>query len=311
VSAADPHKEIEMSVRAILVILLAILCGLSAAVGISKLRQPATVAAEPETTPIVVATVDITRGVSVTEDDIEIQDYPVDRVPEGALISVEQVVGRSVMIPLLAGDPVRDAKLADREAGRGISALIPKGWRAYTITTSKDSAKVAGFLLPGDKVDILYTSTRGGTGDETGGGSTTTLFQNVEILAAGQYIDAPTEKSDPRELNTVTLLITPDVVPKLDLAQATGNLSLSLRNPEDEEEANTRIATVNEIRFAQQPMQPPIIVPVPVPQLAEAETGEGEPASIEEPKKAETKIVGRIRTSRAGQQGTILIAGQD
>lgn len=291
-----------MSIRAILVIVLAIVCGLSAAVGISKLRQPTTAAAEVETTPVVVAAVDISRGVSVTEDAVEVRDYPKDQVPEGALTSIDQAVGRSVMIALLAGDPIRDGKLADAKAGRGISALIKPDMRAYSISTSKDASKVAGLVLPGDKVDILYTI-KGTFRDETGGGSTTTLLQNVEILAIDQYVDAPSEP-DPKNLNSVTLLVTPQQVTDLDLAQNTGELGLSLRNPEDDKDTHTKPSTVNGIRFAQQPVQPPIIVPVPVPQVVEVEKkAEGEQVAVAEPKER----VFRIKTLRGSQSGSVSV----
>jgi pilus assembly protein CpaB len=128
--------------------------------------------------------------------------------------------------------------------------LIPRGMRAFTITTANVTAGVAGFILPGNKVDVLLTVSSGGANDTTGGGNTTTLLQNVEILAVDQKIEAPVDnKVNASELHSVTLLVTPEQAAKLDLGQNKGTLHLTLRNPEDNVAAKVRPATVNDIQF--------------------------------------------------------------
>ena len=159
--------------------------------------------------------------------------------------------GRTILASVQAGEPLLNTKLADRDAGRGLAALVPEGMRAVTIQTSRVASNVAGFVLPGNRVDVLLTL-RGGNHDATGGGSSTTLLQAVEILAVDQRLDAPTEnRVDPKLLRSVTLLVTPDQAGLLDLGQNMGTLSLSLRNPEDLAEAQTDPATVNLLRFTQ------------------------------------------------------------
>jgi pilus assembly protein CpaB len=106
-------------------------------------------------------------------------------------------------------------------------ALIPQGMRAFTIRVPNPNVAtgVAGSLLPGNKVDVLLTASGGDLNDVIG---TTTLLQNVEILAVDQKIEAPAEnKVDLKEMLSVTLLVTPQQAKQLNLAQNKGLLHLA------------------------------------------------------------------------------------
>ena len=241
-----------MSIRTIIVVLLAVICGVSAAWGVIQFRRPALIHEQVATTPVVVAAVEIPRGRTVTASDVTLKPWPKAHVPEGVLLKVEDAVDRPAIVPVVAGEPVRDTKLASVDAGRGLAALIPEGMRAYTIQTSRVASNVAGFILPGNRVDVLLTL-RGKARDDTGGGTSTTLLQAVEILAVDQQLDAPAEnKVDPNRLSSVTVLVTPEQVSLLDLGQHMGKLTLSLRNATDKNEARTRPATLADIRFRQE-----------------------------------------------------------
>ncbi len=241
-----------MSIRTILVILLALICGLSAAWGMSQLGRSKFITRQPEKASIVVATVTIPRGRTLTEGDLTICKWPKEMIPETALTSLDDVVQRATIIPIIGGEPILEVKLAPKGAGAGMAALIPHGMRAYTIQSSRIGANVAGFILPGNRVDVLMTL-KGRPNDGTGGGSTTTLLQAVEILAVDQELTAPAEnKVDLKNLRSVTLLVTPEQASLLDLGQNMGQLSLSLRNPGDGDEAITRPATLADIRFRQE-----------------------------------------------------------
>ena len=240
-----------MSYRSVLVVVLALIFGGSAAIGINTvLKAPPTKKAE--TVPVVVAATEVTRFSALREDQMTIREFPRDLVPPGAISSVQDAVGRVTAGLLIKDEPILDAKLAPRGAGRGMAAVIPKGMRAFTIQTPTVSAGVAGFILPGNKIDVLLTITGQGTHDQTGGGSSSTLLQNVEILAVDQRVEAPSDnKVDPAQLRSVTLLVTPDQASKLNLGQNKGTLHLSLRNPEDTEAARTSVATLADLRLFQ------------------------------------------------------------
>jgi pilus assembly protein CpaB len=255
-----------MSPRSFLVVALALVFGGSAAVGVNSLTQNPQ-APRGDVVTVVVAATDVPRGGMLTAELLKTREFPKDLAPAGALTKVDDAVDRAVFIPLTKDDPVLASKLAPKGSGRGMSALIPKGMRAFTIHTPSIASGVAGFVLPGNRVDVLLT-----VGDlpdanqaqpalaalysrrPTGGGSTTTLLQNVEILAVDQKIEAPAEnKMDARELRSVTLLVTPQHANLLELGQSKGTLHLALRNIEDKEDARTRPATLTDLQFHQEP----------------------------------------------------------
>jgi pilus assembly protein CpaB len=232
--------------------MLALICGLSAAVGMNWLANGSRRVSAPEMQPVVVAATEIPRGRMIAAGDVRVSRWPKAAEVKGTLASPEEVVDRAALVPMIAGEPVLNTKLAPKDAGRGLAALVPRGMRAYTIQASRAAASVAGFILPGNKVDVLL-NLRGNPTDDSGGGSTTTLLQSVEILAVDQQLDAPAEnKVNPKELSSVTLLVTPGQAALLDLGQNLGQLTLSLRNPEDREAAATRPATLTDIRYRQE-----------------------------------------------------------
>lgn len=225
-----------MQMRSILIGAFALVFGISAAVGVALMRNTAPGAAKPEIVSVVVAAADIDRGQTLTEAHLSKQDWPKALVPEGAFTKTEDAVDRTLTIPLLKGDLVLVGKLAAHGAGRGMAAIIPSGMRAVTIQTPNIATGVAGFVLPGNKVDVLLTMSNQGVMDHTGGGSTIVLLQNVEILAVDQRTDVPQDnKMDSKELRSVTLLVSPAEAARLDLGQNKGTLRLTLRNPTDKE----------------------------------------------------------------------------
>jgi pilus assembly protein CpaB len=247
-----------MSARTLIVIILALSCGATAAVGVSQYRSllpGPTADVEVKTVAVLVANTEVARGNVLGADQLTIEQWPEEHIPEGALSEPEQAIERTAVVKLFAGEPVLQQKLAPEGAGRGMSAMIPTGMRAFTIKTSHVSAG-GGFVLPGNHVDVLLTTTSSRIDDGTGGAATTTLLQNVQILAVAQLMDAPdTNKVDPKATKDVTLLVTPNQAAKLDLGMNKGMLHLSLRNPEDSAEADTRPATMAQLRFSQDPAQ--------------------------------------------------------
>jgi Flp pilus assembly protein CpaB len=119
--------------------------------------------------------------------------------------------------------------------------------RAVTIQVPNVAAGVGGFVLPGRKVDVLLTVGEGP------GRRTTTLLQNVEVLAVDQRLDSPPEsKLDPKEMRSVTVLVSPREATMLDLGQSKGTLQLAVRKPDDKAAANPRPLTLRDLRFHQE-----------------------------------------------------------
>lgn len=243
-----------MSIRTIGAIILAVLCGGSVAIGVTKMSakvdngQKAVV----ETDPVVVAARDIARGTTVSARDITVVERPRGSAHKAAMMRSEDVVGRLALSQFLEGEVILEPKLASKDGGRGLAALITPGMRAVTIQVTRVVSNVAGFILPGNKVDVLL-NLKGSPEDGTGGGSTSTLLQAVDVLACGQQTEVPeTNKMDVQGSSSATLMVTSAQAAQLDLAQVVGQLSLSLRNLGDTAEVETPVATMNNIRFRQE-----------------------------------------------------------
>lgn len=293
-----------MGARTIIVVVLAIVCGLSAALGLNMvMARPQTTQAEVETVPVIVAKVAITRGRLLTTDLVEIKPWPKSLAPEGALSTLTDVQERAVLQSIQPGEPLFESKLAKKGAVGGMATLIPSGMRAYTIQTKTVASNVAGFVLPGNHVDVLLTFRSSGT-DETGGGSTTTLLQKVEVMAVGRVIESGVqqEKVDAQDVESVTLLVTPEQVARLDLGQTLGILSLSLRNPNDHAESDTKMATIRDIRFGPKIVEEPEIAPAALVVSEPAAT----PVAESRPK-APKFVQSSIRTLRGQSWGEVRV----
>lgn len=234
------------------IVALALVFGLSAAIGFKLFHDELQRGrAEPIViVPVVVAATDIPRGVSIAPNQLKMRDWPAHLLPAGAITNLEEARGRVTFHPIVKGEIVLEGKLTGKDSGRGLASMVPAGMRAFTIHTPSVASGVAGFILPGNKVDVLLTLGANGT---TGGAITTTLLQNLEILAVDQRLDPPLEnRVDYRGLQSVTLLVTPDQAAKLDLGQNRGTLHLALRNPEDVSTAIPRPATLADLQGYQE-----------------------------------------------------------
>jgi pilus assembly protein CpaB len=247
----------------LIALVCAVVFGGSAAVGVRQYVGRG--AATAETVAVVVAAMNIPRGMLVSDELINTRDYPKDLVPTGAILKKEDARDRSAYASMVKDEPVLESKLSPK-GERGLASLVSDGMRAFTITTNV-AAGVAGFILPGNKVDVLLTFANAvGSDDTTGGGSTTTLLQNVEILAVDQRVEAPADnKIDSTNLRSVTLLVSPTQAAKLTLGQTKGTLHLTLRNPKDQMTAQVQATTVRDIQFRQEAPAKPAPAPAAVP----------------------------------------------
>jgi pilus assembly protein CpaB len=249
-----------------------------------------------DTVPVVVAAEDILRGTSVTATMLKVQDCPKTLVPPGAITRLEDAIDRIAYTPVVKGECLLDGKLAVKGSGRGMAGLTTKGMRTVTIQTNL-SAGVAGFIMPGDKVDVLLTVNGTGPNDSTGGGITTRLLQNVEVVAVDQRLSAPADnKVDVKDLRSVTLLVAPDQDAMLALAQSKGTLHLSLRNAADNQAAKSKLVTLADLRITQEPpAEKPKVKPAP------------EPPKVTVLKPPPAPRPTRIRTLRGNVEGSVFL----
>lgn len=265
-----------------LVAILALASGLAAVLGVKGMMKKPPVVVEEKAT-VVAAKAELARAQTIEAAAIEVKEVPKSQVPEGALATVEEAAGRIPSIPLLKGEIVVEPKLLPKGSRAGMASMIPPGMRAFTILTPTFSSSLAGFLQPGNRVDVLLTiQPPGSQGDD--GSSTTTILQNLELLAVHTLVDAPADaKASPNETRSVTLLVTPRQASILDLAQDKGKLHLSLRNSLDEIQIDETRATLADLGLPPTPPKPePAGPPPPVapPAPVEAEEAEGPPPVV-------------------------------
>lgn len=186
-------------------------------------------AAAPVTTELVLAARDLDVGTVLKEDDIKLTPWP-GGVPQGAILKPQDVVGRGVIVPIFAKEPLIESRLAPKGAGGGLASMIPPGLRAVAIRTN-EVVGVAGFVTPGMHVDILISGSSPRI-DGSLGTVTKTLLQNIEVLSAGQDFKKDAE-GKPILVQVVNLLVTPEQAEQLSLASNNTTIQLVLRNPLD------------------------------------------------------------------------------
>jgi pilus assembly protein CpaB len=200
---------------------------------------------------VVVASVDLPLGTMLTPAEIQIRMFPENLVPIGTFGTVEELDGRVLRTAVAMGEPILESKLAPEGSGGGFTGLIPAGMRAVTVGVNVVSG-VGGFILPQTKVDVLVTVSGTGKGSDR---ETRTILQNVEVLAVDQtYV---TDSDDPRQVRSVTLLVTPEEAEKLTLAANEGVLQLALRSASDEELHKSDGVALKELMRKNQPPPAP------------------------------------------------------
>jgi pilus assembly protein CpaB len=188
--------------------------------------------AKVETKNIVVATNPLGLGAVVQTSDLKVVPWPAAHMPPGAFEKIDEIVERVAVSNILPEEPVLEGKLAARGSGLGLSGIIPPGQRAVSVRVN-DVISVAGFVLPGSRVDVMVTGVPRGVGGEAGP-VTRTVLSNIQVLSAGKNLQ-PDTKGQPENVAVVTLLVTPEQAEVLTLAASEGRIQLALRNNTDGE----------------------------------------------------------------------------
>ncbi|MEO8052277.1 MAG: Flp pilus assembly protein CpaB [Acidobacteriota bacterium] len=199
-------------------------------------------------------------GVMVKTADVKTVKIAASAFPKGGFSKVEDVLDRPVISNMLLEEPVLEGRLAAKGSGLGLAPTIPVGMRAVTVRVN-DVASVAGFVLPGMRVDVLVTG-RPPTSD---GDMTSTVLQNMLVLSAGTTIQADA-RGQAIQAPTVTLLATPQQSETLTLAGNEGRLQLVLRNSSDQTVEQTTGRYISELYGApRKTAAPPVAAPRPAP----------------------------------------------
>lgn len=188
-------------------------------------------AAEPtDLRDVVLAARPLSVGTTIKPADIKIGKIPATAFPKGAFAKPEEVIDRPIISNILMDEPVLEGRLAARGSGLGLAPVIPVGMRAVTLRVN-DVSGLAGFVLPGMRVDVLVTG-RPPNSDNTLT-ATPIQLQNLLVLSAGTVMQ-PDARGQAMPAQTVTLLGTPEQAETLTLASSDARIQLVLRNGSDQ-----------------------------------------------------------------------------
>lgn len=189
--------------------------------------------AAPATVQVVVAARQLEIGTLIKDVDLKTGPW-VGQVPPGMVTKAETIIGRGVIAPIYAGEAIMENRIAAVGAGGGLAATIPPGMRAVAVRVN-DIVGVAGFVLPGMRVDVLISGMPPG-GQGPNGPKVKTLLQNIQVLSAGQNYQK-NDEGKPIVVPVVNLLVNPEQAEILSLASNETRIQLVLRNPLDTEMA--------------------------------------------------------------------------
>jgi pilus assembly protein CpaB len=177
--------------------------------------------------------------------------WPESAAPAGSFKKIEQVMagGRRVVLTAIEpNEPVLSSKITGSGQRATLSAMLDQGMKAVTVRVN-DVDGVAGFVLPGDRVDIVVTQQL-----EKGAAQSDVVLQNTRVLAIDQLADERTDK--PSVVKAVTLEVDMTGAQKLSLASRVGSLSLALRKAGDAEAMNTRLITLTDLHVMEPKGEP-------------------------------------------------------
>ena len=187
---------------------------------------------EVGTIPVVVAVERIAVGTRLTANHLKVVAWPARTPLTGAFADPKELVDRGVVATLAANEPVTSGKVAIAGVGAGLPPVIPQGMRAMSVKVN-EVIGVAGFVLPGTRVDVLVTVREDG-GEGAKQPMSRTVVSNTEVLTAGtRYDEEEAKGGKPVKSTVVTLAVLPEDAERIALASAEGQISLALRNPLD------------------------------------------------------------------------------
>ncbi len=236
-----------MRPKSIVLLLLALGCGLVASIGINQVlatnraKQPE---AKGETTAILVAMANIGLRGELNAQCVRLEDWPAELVPEGAISSLDDVKDRRSRTLIVKGEPILEAKLLSKDAGRSVSGLIPKGFRSVSVRVDSVSG-ASSLILPDDRVDVLV-HIRANPSQNINQTVTRTILQDIRVFAVNDQVGQSEEISEEQSIaaKTVSLLLTPQETELVALAAEVGKLRLVMRSPEDDEASETHGADI-------------------------------------------------------------------
>jgi len=184
---------------------------------------------------VLVAAKDIALGTKLSEGDFAWADWPEGSIPKGAVTieadasAKEKYDGRIARTPIYAGEPIRPERLISTDKGY-MAAILPKGKRAIAVSVEAETT-AGGFILPGDKVDLILTRKVKGKDEDVA--VSETILENVRVLAIDTTTAGEKDQKTLSPKRTATLELTLSQSEIVALAQQIGTIALALRSAQD------------------------------------------------------------------------------
>jgi len=246
-------KKIALLVGALLVAAITAVMAKNMFAGASAPQAEA--AAVPMGPKILVARKPLPVGAMVDAESFGYQPWPAELVQDayytegGPDADPAKMIGMVVRTAITAGQPVTRGQLVGPQDRGFLAAALTPGMRAVTVPVS-DIAAVAGFVFPGDRVDMVLTQSVTGGGDGPPLKVSETIIRNLRVLATGQVTDRKGEDGKPTvaSFGNVTFEVTPKIAEKIAVAQNLGQLSLALRSIADNQAELERMVAAGEVK---------------------------------------------------------------
>jgi pilus assembly protein CpaB len=187
---------------------------------------------------VAVAAVDLFWGTALTAGTMKLVSFPRANRPEGYFPTVESAAGRILIANIKANEPILDSQVAPLSVTQGGMAVVTQPEKRAMAVRVDDVVGVAGFINPGNRVDILVSLRQAPP-------KTKTVLQNVLVLATGTQMETQGNVTKPQQMRVVTVEVTPEEAEKLALAVHEGKVTLALRNYASTQPVLTRGATLS------------------------------------------------------------------
>jgi pilus assembly protein CpaB len=284
--------------RHVVVLLIAVATAAVASFGVYRAMGHLPSRRANATQTVVVAARPLAIGTELTEKDLKLIAWPAASLVPGAITDMKDAVNRGLLSAVMQNEPLTTGKLASAESGAGLPPAIPPGMRAMSVRVN-DVIGVAGFVVPGSRVDVVVTLRRGEDS------MTRTAAGNVQVLAAGtrkeQEKQGETTRTSNRGETVVTLMVSPGDAERIALAQSEGSIMLVLRNPLDNETvATTGVKTASLLGGEQAAPAPAPAAPRPAP--ARKATPPPAPEVVAPPVPAPPRTVETIRAAKRSEE---------
>ncbi len=188
-----------MRTKSLLLLLVALGCGVVASVAVSQAVLDQGSREVVRTVDLLIVAKDLSASTKISSESVRIEQWPAERVPIGALTDIKQIEGKFTKQRIYSGEPILEAKLSTK----GKEVIVPEGFRVFDIEV-KSGTGADGYIGPGDRVDVIGFFKKE---NRSGGSKTVTVMENVEVFMVDGVAHRDPETTTQKRAQTIQLLV--------------------------------------------------------------------------------------------------------